>query len=152
MKAVVFDKTGEPGEVLTMRNLPDPVPGPRQALVRVLLSPVHPSDLHMVPLSLRSVRARVIRPILSLAGWCCLREWRGSACRADFIEKVFERTHGFLLGAQCSCADGFEHIVGTRVIHFDMQSPTRTLGRSAATEPSVLSNRSCLVAKWRVIR
>jgi hypothetical protein len=70
-------KTGEPGEVLTMRNLPDPVPGPRQALERVLLSPVHPGDLHMVPLSLRSVRARVIRPILSLAGWCCLREWRG---------------------------------------------------------------------------
>lgn len=59
MKAAVFDKTGEPGEVLTMRNRP----GPRQALVRVLLSPFHPSDLRMIPLLLRSVRARVIRPI-----------------------------------------------------------------------------------------
>lgn len=77
MKAMVFDKTGETREVPTIRNLPGPARGPREALVRMPLSPVHLSDLHMVPLSLRSVRARVLRPILSLAGWCCLRERRG---------------------------------------------------------------------------
>jgi pimeloyl-ACP methyl ester carboxylesterase len=70
----VLTATQAPTNVAAMKG---EIPDPRQALERVLLSPVHPGDLHMVPLSLRSVRARVIRPILSLAGWCCLREWRG---------------------------------------------------------------------------
>lgn len=48
MQAVLFDKIGEPSEVLQLRGIPDPVPGPGEALVRVLLAPVHPSDLHMI--------------------------------------------------------------------------------------------------------
>ena len=48
MRALVFDRTGEPAEVLAQRELPDPVPGPGQAIVRVRLAPVHPSDLHIL--------------------------------------------------------------------------------------------------------
>src|SRR5260370_41826202 len=45
MKAVVFDKFGDPGEVLQIRDLPAPEPGPGQVRVRMLASPVNPSDL-----------------------------------------------------------------------------------------------------------
>ena len=48
MRAMIFEKTGEPGEVLHIRDIPDPVPGPGTILVRVLLSPVHPADLHVM--------------------------------------------------------------------------------------------------------
>ena len=48
MKALIFEKTGEPGEVLQIRDIPAPVPGPGTILVRVLLSPVHPADLHVM--------------------------------------------------------------------------------------------------------
>src|ERR1700684_258271 len=47
MKAAVFERNGEPSDVLTIRTLPDPTPGPGEVLVRVRLSPVHPSDLHI---------------------------------------------------------------------------------------------------------
>jgi hypothetical protein len=39
MRVVVDNRTGEPGEVLTIRNLPVP----RLAPVRMFLSPVHPA-------------------------------------------------------------------------------------------------------------
>jgi len=48
MKAFVFERNGEPSDVLRLRQLPDPTPGPGEALVRVLLAPVHPSDLHIL--------------------------------------------------------------------------------------------------------
>jgi len=48
MKALVFERTGEPDDVLTVRELPTPEPGPGEILVRVRLSPVHPSDMHMM--------------------------------------------------------------------------------------------------------
>ena len=48
MRALIFDRNGEPAEVLGIKNLPDPAPGPGEALVRVLISPVHQSDLHIV--------------------------------------------------------------------------------------------------------
>ena len=48
MKALVFDRTGDPNEVLTVRDLPTPNPGPDEILVRVRLSPIHPSDLHIM--------------------------------------------------------------------------------------------------------
>jgi NADPH2:quinone reductase len=48
MKAFVFERTGDPYEVLAARELPDPKPGPGEILVRVRLSPVHPSDMHIM--------------------------------------------------------------------------------------------------------
>jgi NADPH2:quinone reductase len=45
MRAVVFDRFGEPAEVLQVRELPVPQPGPGQVRVRMLASPVNPSDL-----------------------------------------------------------------------------------------------------------
>src|SRR5207302_6164666 len=48
MKAVVFDRFGEPAEVLQLRDVPLPEPGPGQVRVRMLASPVNPSDLLVV--------------------------------------------------------------------------------------------------------
>jgi NADPH2:quinone reductase len=48
MKALVFETVGEPHDVLRWCDLPDPVPGPRDVVVRVLLAPVHPSDFHII--------------------------------------------------------------------------------------------------------
>jgi NADPH:quinone reductase-like Zn-dependent oxidoreductase len=48
MKALVFETNGEPDNVLRLCDLADPVPGPREVVVRVLLAPVHPSDLHII--------------------------------------------------------------------------------------------------------
>src|SRR5229473_1080713 len=46
MKAVVFDRFGLPEEVLQVREVPaPPEPGPGQVRVRMLASPVNPSDL-----------------------------------------------------------------------------------------------------------
>lgn len=48
MKAVVFDRFGEPREVLQVREAPMPAPGPGQVRVRMRASPINPSDLLMV--------------------------------------------------------------------------------------------------------
>ncbi len=48
MKAVVFDRCGDPGEVLQLRDLPMPRPAPGQVRVRMLASPINPSDLLFV--------------------------------------------------------------------------------------------------------
>ncbi len=48
MKALIFRETGEPSSVLKLEDLPAPSLAPGEALVRVLLSPINPSDLHMV--------------------------------------------------------------------------------------------------------
>lgn len=48
MKAAVFDRHGPPAEVLAVRDTPVPVPGRGEVLVRVLASPVNPSDLMFV--------------------------------------------------------------------------------------------------------
>ena len=48
MKALIFSETGEPKSVLKLAEIPNPPLAAGQALVRVLLSPIHPSDLHMV--------------------------------------------------------------------------------------------------------
>src|SRR5579884_2475851 len=45
MKAVVLDAFGEPAEVLQVREVPAPAVGSAQARVRMLASPVNPSDL-----------------------------------------------------------------------------------------------------------
>lgn len=45
MNAAWYDRNGAAGAVLTVGNLPDPVPGPGEVLVRVKLSGVNPSDV-----------------------------------------------------------------------------------------------------------
>jgi NADPH:quinone reductase-like Zn-dependent oxidoreductase len=48
MKALIFRETGEPKTVLTLAEIPTPPLAPAEARVRVLLSPINASDLHMV--------------------------------------------------------------------------------------------------------
>src|ERR1700682_6577040 len=48
MKALIFRETGEPKSVLNLAEIPTPPWAPGEALARVLLSPINPSDLHMV--------------------------------------------------------------------------------------------------------
>ncbi|MEV7013400.1 zinc-dependent alcohol dehydrogenase family protein [Streptosporangium sp. NPDC051022] len=45
MKAIRFARHGEPAEVLTVEDLPIPEPGEGQVRVRILQTPVNPSDL-----------------------------------------------------------------------------------------------------------
>jgi NADPH2:quinone reductase len=48
MKALIFRETGEPKSVLKLAEIPAPPLSLGEALVRVLLSPINASDLHMV--------------------------------------------------------------------------------------------------------
>jgi NADPH:quinone reductase-like Zn-dependent oxidoreductase len=48
MKAVVFEEFGEPSEVLSVREVPTPEPGPGEVRVRMIASPLNPSDLLVV--------------------------------------------------------------------------------------------------------
>jgi NADPH2:quinone reductase len=48
MRAAVFERFGEPTEVLEIREVPDPEPGPGEVRVRMIASPVNPSDLLVV--------------------------------------------------------------------------------------------------------
>lgn len=48
MKAVVFDRFGDPAEVLQVREVPLPAPGPNELRIRMIASPVNPSDLLVV--------------------------------------------------------------------------------------------------------
>src|SRR5512133_2976454 len=48
MKALIFRETGEPKSVLKLEEMPSPPLTAGEALVRVLLSPINASDLHMV--------------------------------------------------------------------------------------------------------
>src|ERR1700734_2812957 len=48
MKALIFHETGEPKSVLKLVEIPTPPLAPGEALVRVVLSPINPSDLHMI--------------------------------------------------------------------------------------------------------
>jgi NADPH2:quinone reductase len=48
MKALIIERNGEPSEVVHWRDLPEPTPGSNEVRVRMLLAPVHPSDLHVI--------------------------------------------------------------------------------------------------------
>jgi NADPH:quinone reductase-like Zn-dependent oxidoreductase len=48
MKAVVFERFGEPAEVLRLQDVPVPEPGPGQVRVRMIASPINPSELLVV--------------------------------------------------------------------------------------------------------
>src|SRR5262245_30262282 len=45
MKAILFDRFGDPAEVLHVREVPAPKPGPGQVRVRMIASPINPSDI-----------------------------------------------------------------------------------------------------------
>ncbi len=45
MRAAVFDQPGDPAEVLHVRDIDPPTPGRGEVLVRMIASPVNPSDL-----------------------------------------------------------------------------------------------------------
>jgi NADPH:quinone reductase-like Zn-dependent oxidoreductase len=48
MKAIIFDRFGDPAEVLEIREIPVPEPGPGQVRVRMMATPINPSDLSFV--------------------------------------------------------------------------------------------------------
>ncbi|SOE87922.1 NADPH2:quinone reductase [Burkholderia sp. YR290] len=48
MKAMIIERNGEPSEVVRWRDVPEPTPAPAEVRVRMLLAPVHPSDLHVI--------------------------------------------------------------------------------------------------------
>ncbi len=48
MRALVFEQFGDPAEVLQLREVPQPEPGPGEVRVRMLASPINPSDLMVV--------------------------------------------------------------------------------------------------------
>ena len=48
MKAVAFDAFGEPTQVLQIREVPLPEPRPGQVRIRMIASPINPSDLLMI--------------------------------------------------------------------------------------------------------
>jgi NADPH:quinone reductase-like Zn-dependent oxidoreductase len=48
LKHFRFKQTGEPLAVLTLEDAPTPTPGDYDVLVRMLLAPIHPSDLHVL--------------------------------------------------------------------------------------------------------
>ncbi|PRY04069.1 zinc-dependent alcohol dehydrogenase family protein [Paraburkholderia sp. BL25I1N1] len=60
MKALIIERNGEPSEVVHWRDLPEPTPGPGEVRVKMLLAPVHPSDLHVI----RGRFARQRQPVL----------------------------------------------------------------------------------------
>lgn len=45
MKAIVYDRFGTPAEVLQLRDVPTPEPGRGEVRVRMIASPVNPSDM-----------------------------------------------------------------------------------------------------------
>lgn len=48
MNSVVFERFGNPAEVLEIRDRPIPVPGPGEVRIRMIASPINPSDLLVV--------------------------------------------------------------------------------------------------------
>jgi NADPH2:quinone reductase len=48
MKAAVFEEFGDPTQVLKVREVPDPHPGPGEVRVRMIKSPMNPSDMMVV--------------------------------------------------------------------------------------------------------
>ena len=48
MQAIVFERFGEPADVLTLRDVAMPQPGPGEVRIRMRASPVNPSDIMVV--------------------------------------------------------------------------------------------------------
>lgn len=48
-RAIVYNKTGPPSSVLSVHRFPDlPLPAPKTANVRFLLSPINPADINVI--------------------------------------------------------------------------------------------------------
>src|SRR5262245_60353226 len=70
MKAIVQPKYGS-ADVLELRELPTPSPGPGEVLIHARASSVHPDVWHMVsgrPMVLRLMGAGVLRPKIPVPG------------------------------------------------------------------------------------
>ncbi|MEV0400886.1 zinc-dependent alcohol dehydrogenase family protein [Actinoallomurus sp. NPDC050550] len=63
MKGVVFDRHGEPKDVLAVTDRPTPEPGATEVRVRVIATPVNPSDLLYVRGHYAGVEARFPAPV-----------------------------------------------------------------------------------------
>lgn len=48
MRALVFDRPGDPGEVLRLAEIAAPCPGKGEALIKVTVRPIHPADLAFI--------------------------------------------------------------------------------------------------------
>lgn len=64
MRAAVFEQFGEPSHVLTIRDIPTPEPAAGQVRVRMLLSPVNPSDL----MGIRGTHGGALAKLPAVAG------------------------------------------------------------------------------------
>ena len=84
MKAAVFESFGEPSEVLHVRDVPDPHPGPGEVRVRMILSPVNPSDLLVVRGSLRRPARRCRRRRASKGSASSTKS--GRVCSGRFVK------------------------------------------------------------------
>ena len=69
MRALIFRETGEPKSVLKLAEIPTRPLAPGEALVRVLLSPINASDLHMVRGRYGYQRASIARYGCGGRGW-----------------------------------------------------------------------------------
>lgn len=48
MKSILFEQTGKPRDILKITDLPIPEPGPNEVRIRVIASPINPSDIMFV--------------------------------------------------------------------------------------------------------
>ena len=48
MKSIIFDQTGKPASILKATDVPTPEPGPGEVRIRVIASPINPSDIMFV--------------------------------------------------------------------------------------------------------
>jgi NADPH:quinone reductase-like Zn-dependent oxidoreductase len=48
MKSIVFEQTGKPADILKATEIPMPEPGPNEVRIKVIASPINPSDITFV--------------------------------------------------------------------------------------------------------
>ncbi|MHB1688493.1 MAG: zinc-dependent alcohol dehydrogenase family protein [Ignavibacteriaceae bacterium] len=48
MKAIIFNNAGEPKDVLKYVDIAKPTPGPKEVLIKLLGSPIHPADIMFI--------------------------------------------------------------------------------------------------------
>ncbi|MCI0437076.1 MAG: NAD(P)-dependent alcohol dehydrogenase, partial [Gemmatimonadetes bacterium] len=101
MKAVVQDRYGSP-DLLEVRDVPEPVPGDDEVLVRVRAASLHPDVWHVVtgqPWVLRVMGAGVLRPANRIPG----------TDMAGIVERVGNRVRRFRPGDAVFGETGAKH-------------------------------------------